>query len=310
MDKPSGTKPESARIAPAAVPAHRNIYAPLFCQPPGATEPFRHPDWDRLGVEVPYIIFMTGRCGSTRLTHLLRASNLCGVPYELFNEISIPTFNRKIQARSFGDCFQGVVRQHNAGRRFGFEIDVWRFLHPQAFLDLDACFPAGRSVFFWMPRDDIVAQAYSFATAKLRGHWHVFHDAKEAAPPSAEAVPDDAAVWEEILRILARAQRMAEFAAERGLRLHRLTYEQLVTDKHIVVMRIMDLLRCPLPAVQAYLRGMDDQTARLRYDGKVAYLGEFSRRYRPLIEPVLAERTRLDLAAFRILLQASAGITA
>ena len=34
-----------------------------------------------------------------------------------------------------------------------------------------AAFPAERSVLFWMTRDDIVAQAYSFATAKLRGQW-------------------------------------------------------------------------------------------------------------------------------------------
>jgi hypothetical protein len=62
------------------VPARRNVYAPLFGEPPAGAGLFRSPDWDRLDVAVPYIIFMTGRCGSTWLTHLLRASNLCGAP--------------------------------------------------------------------------------------------------------------------------------------------------------------------------------------------------------------------------------------
>jgi LPS sulfotransferase NodH len=162
-----------------------------------------------------------------------------------------------------------------------------------------------------MTRDDIVSQAYSFATAKLRGQWHVFRGGKAgSAPPAEAATPGDAAVWEEILRILSREQRMAEFAAEQGLRLHHLTYEQLVTDKHMTVMRIMDLLRCPLPAMHAYLRVMDDETVRNRYDGKLALLGEFTSRYRPLIEQVLAERASLDVAAFRASLKAGTGIVA
>ena len=49
--------------------------------PPGAP-PTREFDWARSCVALPYVIFITGRCGSTLLTHLLAESGLCGNPDE------------------------------------------------------------------------------------------------------------------------------------------------------------------------------------------------------------------------------------
>jgi LPS sulfotransferase NodH len=296
---------------PAAPPsaARPNPFAAFFGEPPEPAARLAAFDWDRVSIDVPYIVFMTGRCGSTWLTHLLRDSNLCGAPREFFNETSIPSFNQALKASSVGDYLRGVARAHGAGRRFGLEIDPRRFLDLAAYLDLAGVFPAERCVFFWMTRDDLLSQAWSFATAKRSGRWHVFRD--RAAPVEADAgPPEDAEFWREILRILAQEQRMEALAGGAGLRLHRLTYEQLLADKHLALMRVMDLLGCPLPAVQAYVRVLDDETERLRYADKHLHLGRFASRYRPLVERALEERHRLDLAEFRASLKAAAGIEA
>src|SRR5690242_16628012 len=46
-------------------------------------------DWRTRSVSVTYVIFITGRCGSTLLTKALADTGLCGTPEEFFNEENI-----------------------------------------------------------------------------------------------------------------------------------------------------------------------------------------------------------------------------
>jgi len=278
----------------AAATLPPGLYDEAFGAPPA---PGRQgaPDWDALGIHVPYAVLMTGRCGSTWLMHLLRDTGLVGTPHEFFNEGGIASFNRPIGARDAVGYIEGLARRHGAGGRFGFEIDVWRFFHLLPHFDVAGTFPRGRAVLFWMTRRDILAQAYSFASAKASGRWHVFAGA--AGAPATAAEPDDSAIWQEIHRILLRERRMEAFLAAQHLPVHAVAYEDLVADRRMVLLRVLGLLGVPPEDAVAAADAGADRTERLRYDGKHALLAHFAHRHRALLERVLSERTRLDPAA-------------
>lgn len=290
------------RVAPA------NLYTPVFGEPPapGQAGDGRAPDWDALGIAVPYVVFMTGRCGSTWLMHLLRDTGLCGTPHEFFNEGGIASWNRRIGAASVGAYIEGLARRYGSSGRFGFEIDVWRFFQLHPYLDFNRSFPSGRTVFLWMTRRDILAQAYSFATAKASGRWHVFRGTNpEAATPDA---PADVAIWQEIHRLLLRERRMTAFFAAQELRVHSIAYEDLVADRRMVLLRVLDLLGCPLDAALAAAETGEDRTERNAHAGKHTLLAGFAHRHRALLERVTAERDSFDPDTLAPLLRASAGI--
>jgi LPS sulfotransferase NodH len=280
----------SAALAPAAAPP--GLYDALFGPPPDRPGV---PDWDRLGIRVPYMLLMTGRCGSTWLMHLLRDTGLAGAPHEFFNEGGIAAYNAPIGARTAVGYLEGLAKRHASAGRFGFEIDAWRLFHLLPHLDFPRAFPADRAVLFWMTRRDILAQAYSFAAAKANGRWHAFAGA--AAGPAAPArQPDDAAIWQEIHRILLRERRVQDFLAGQSIKAHALAYEDLVADRRLVLTRVLDLLGVPLQDALAAADATADRTERLAYDGRHALLAAFGHRHRTLLERVSAERDTLDPA--------------
>src|SRR5580658_2414201 len=101
--------------------------ADCFPDTPADALPMRAFDWARSGVALPYVIFITGRCGSTLLTRLLAASGLCGNPDEFFNEEQMIDRAREWQTSDFRAYFRAAVRHTVTNRRFGFEIDPFRF---------------------------------------------------------------------------------------------------------------------------------------------------------------------------------------
>ena len=153
-------------------------------------------NWQAEGVDLPYVILITGRCGSTHLASMLAASGACGQPMEYFNEMYLPDLNEAARAQSIGDYIARLARARSSNRRFGVKIDHWRWERLRTFVDVDALFPHGQSVFFLMTRDDVVAQAYSFATARATGIWHE----QAGAPVSDERsyAPSDAELLREL----------------------------------------------------------------------------------------------------------------
>lgn len=285
-----------------------NLYTPVFGDPPapGQAGHGQAPDWEALGIAVPYVVFMTGRCGSTWLMHLLRDTGLCGTPHEFFNEGGVASWNRAIGAASAVGYLEGLARRYGSSGRFGFEVDVWRFFHLQPHLDFGRCFPADRAVILWMTRRDILAQAYSFAAAKASGRWHVFRDT-DTSTGTADA-PADVAIWREIHRLLLRERRMAAFFVQQDLRVHPITYEDLVADRRMVLLRVLDLLGCPLQDALEAAEKAEDRTERNTHAGKHRFLAGFAHRHRPLLERVTTERESFDPDTLAPQLRASAGI--
>ena len=273
--------------------------------------PLRAYDWARSGVALPYVIFITGRCGSTLLTRLLADTGLCGNPDEFFNEEQIADFAREWGATDFPDYFRAVVRHSVTNRRFGFEIDPFRFQQLREMISFPEIFSPRRSVFFWMTRRDIVSQGWSFAKAKKTGLWHRFADGSEKRlhPPEGDAI-DDTEWWREIILML-RGERIMEdhFAASR-ITPYRLDYEMLVTDRHRTVVSVLQALSCGPDEISRNLGPQPDHTERQHYADWPSAMIDFCDRYRTELRYVERHRANIDIDGLRQELNARHSLTA
>ncbi|QXE90920.1 Stf0 family sulfotransferase [Geomonas subterranea] len=259
-------------------------------------------DWQADGIDCIYIIFITGRCGSTWLTHLLEDSGICGHPHELFNETLMPRFNKSIEAANFREYFAGAVTQFSSGGRFGFKIDEWRLSHLLPLIDFRTLFPADITRCFWMTRRDLVSQAFSFGRAKTTGHWHDF-TAKTTEQKQDHVELSDAQMWKELIDILAKERRMAAFFQREGIDYFPLDYEQMLADRLLTVMRVMIELGCQHEEINSFIQKMEDKTLRLEFGNKYEVLGRFCAKYGKLLTTLDKERKELSTDELRRRLQ-------
>ncbi|GEM_PF-2180563 len=271
-------------------------------------------DWAGHGIAIPYVIFTTGRCGSTLLTHLLGDTGLCGWPDEYFNEKCLLPLCEAWEIFNFPDYFAAIVDRSATNRRFGFEIDPFRFEQLHQMAAFGEVFPAREAVFFWMTRRDIVGQAWSYAKAKKGGVWHLYADGGEARTDAPEAAIgprariDDGEWWRELLLLL-RGERIVEaYFAEAGITPYRLDYEMLVTDKYRVVTRVLQALRCAPDEIERQLTGLSEKTLRQEYDDwRPAVIG-FCDRYRDELRQIERSRHLIDPETLRRDLIANHGL--
>ena len=252
-------------------------------------------DWAGSGVAIPYVIFMTGRCGSTLLTHLLRETGLCGNPDEFFNEAVIGPLRERLGVGGFADYFRAVVAHSASNRRFGIEIDPFRCERLRELMDFTGVFPRDTAVFFWMTRRDIVGQAWSYAKAKKTGHWHLYTDGAAPAGTPPDAPIADHEWWSEILLMLRAEQLMERFFAAAGIEPHRLDYEMLVTDRRRTVIAVLQALSCSPDAIAQRLDRLDDATRRHDYADWHTALIRFSDTYRAELQQIARSRPTLDV---------------
>jgi LPS sulfotransferase NodH len=246
-------------------------------------------DWSRLGVNAGYVIFITGRCGSTWLTHLLEDSGMCGAPHEFFNETSLPFYNESIRADSFNRYFVEVVRKYSSGGRFGFEINIDRVHNLNSIIDLKWLLPREAVTHFWMTRQDIISQAFSFARAKQSGHWHDYGTYSVGKP--AESLSIGAVdIWREVLLILRQERNFQRFAQETSITPIPLNYEQMVSDKRMTAMLVMTALKCDAKSAADFLLKVDDKTKRLESGQKYEILTDFVSTYGQTIIDLFCER--------------------
>jgi LPS sulfotransferase NodH len=275
------------------------------CFPDRSTEalPLKEFDWARSGVALPYVIFITGRCGSTLLTHLLAESGLCGNPDELFNEERVVELAKEWQVSDFPSYFQAAVRYTVTNRRFGFEIDPLRFEQLRDLVSFPDIFPPRRAVFFWMTRRDIVGQGWSFAKAKKTGLWHRYVDGSERwmtpiDPTDGDRI-SDTAWWREIILVLTGERIAEEFFAAARITPYRLDYEMLVADRSRTVVSVLQALSCGPDEIARHLGPPVDRTERNRYDDWDRAMIDFCDRYRNELRYVDRHRLDLDIGGLR-----------
>lgn len=285
--------------------------AELFPQTPGGALPLRAFDWMRAGVALPYVIFITGRCGSTLLTHLLAESGLAGNPDEFFNEERAAGLARDWGTSDFVAYFREVVRRSVSNRRFGFEIDPFRFQQLRELVSFADVFPPRRTAFFWMTRRDIVAQGWSYAKAKKTGLWHRLADGGEIRHPTNDGSSDaigDAEWWREIILTLTGERQIEEWFAAARITPYRLDYEMLVADRRRTIVGVLQALSCGPDEIVRHLGALSERTERNRYDDWDRAMILFCDRYRSELRYLDCHRADSDIDGLRHELNARYGL--
>jgi LPS sulfotransferase NodH len=129
-----------------------------------------------------YIILFTARSGSTWLSSVLAATKRLGAPDEFINPDFLPAVARATNARTADELFASLIRRRkSANLVFGMEarhIDI-------ELIGIDAFGRAfgGRTVFFHLWRDNLVAQGVSLYRAIETGRYHAGDGAAAWVPP-------------------------------------------------------------------------------------------------------------------------------
>jgi len=274
--------------------------ADCFPDSPANALPLQEFDWARSGVALPYVIFITGRCGSTLLTHLLAESGLCGNPDEFFNEEQMLDRAREWRTTDFSAYFRAVVRHTVTNRRFGFEIDPFRFQQLRELVSFPNIFAPRRTVFFWMTRRDLVSQGWSFAKAKKTGLWHRFADGSEKRLHEPEGLTiSDAEWWREIILMLIGERIIEDFFAQARITPYRLDYEMLVADRRRTVVKVLQALSCGPDEIGRHLGQPSDYTVRNSYDDWDDAMIRFCDRYRTELRYIERHRADIDIDGLR-----------
>lgn len=184
----------------------------------------------------PYVMFITGRCGSTWLTELLKATGVAGDPREWLNS-DIATYSEAL-TDSLSGYFANVVARHSSGDRFGLQIDPIRVRDTLRLVDWETVFPPNRTQTFFLYRRDLAAQAWSWVHARKSGIWHSSdQDRREGIDP--DHAPTTRELVDEIVALRRREEYLFAFWAERGYEPRFLEYETLAADPSATVATIL-----------------------------------------------------------------------
>lgn len=266
--------------------------------------PVKFSDWRAEGVDIPYIFLITGRCGSTHLTSMLTKSRACGEPIEYFNELYLPNFPEARMAKCLREYIVYLVRSRSGNHRFGFTIDYWRWEVLQRLVDVEALFSLESSVFFLMTRQDMVAQAHSFAVARATGIWHEYTDAPSSKPQDYR--PSDGEILRELALIACAETGFARYLTQSGRQAMRMTYEQLTQDAGGVLRRIGERLALEPRWVDTFA-STKSSVRRLKY-AREAQIESFKGRFAKELAFINQHRTDFSFEDFRHSVLESCGV--
>jgi LPS sulfotransferase NodH len=285
--------PQPMKIGILASNLLQSVGEPL---PSDADPPMlRNVDWHAHGVTHHYVIFMTGRCGSTWLTSVLKNTGLAGNPGEFFNG---DVAKRECRSASgLGDYFLSVVDRESSNGRFGIEIDAIRLKQIEMFVDWPSVFPAGSGATFFLYRRDILAQAWSWVSAKKSGLWHIRANHTQPAS-SVDTLPSEKELAKEIVRIRECEEYLEAFFQEQGYEPHYLDYESLVTELPTEVATILKKLSVDNMDLGETLASSKTSVSKIQYSAKHHVLAEFNHKHSHAL--ALLRRDRFGIGSKRL----------
>jgi LPS sulfotransferase NodH len=175
-----------------------------------------------------YGIMFTPRSGSSRVTDILTATGALGLPREHFNPNFLPGLAKSFESPEITTYCAAVKRLRTAGEVYGCELT---HAHLKRAFDSHAQAQAllAPDRWFWLIREDIVAQAVSLSRMVQLRVSHDVGQVDEAARAAADAAfAYDAADIARRLNALRKLENGSEaFFAEIGVAPVRLSYERL-----------------------------------------------------------------------------------
>ncbi|MDJ0630831.1 MAG: Stf0 family sulfotransferase [Rhodobacter sp.] len=237
-------------IRPWLKAAHAYVSDPFRDVP---ADPVLHADIrSRQKARKTYVIFFTPRSGSTRLASILSSTGLLGMPSEVFNPFHIVPVATACAARTLDAYLDALPRVKCAGGVFGFKITCMQVL--MMFRREARFFETFRgAAFFWLIREDIVAQAVSSSRMVQTGVPRALGSARRARASEASFQYQAGDIRRRIRRLRWMERRSERFFRRFGISPVRLSYERLLClDESQTAGVFADALGVKLPAdVQA-----------------------------------------------------------
>jgi LPS sulfotransferase NodH len=237
-------------------------------------------NWDLHGISHPYAIFITGRCGSTLLTNLIKDMQLAGAPEEYFNVKLVSRLNSTLGAKTLASYFDSIVQSGSCGGSFGVEIDWVHLRQLEKGIDFTSLFPVHKSTFFYMTRRDIVAQAWSYATAKATGLWQRYSDKPQISATIPLPALDDKSIWAEINLLLEAEFQMEQFFIKKLIKPIRIDYEGLLASKKDVLGWVLLNIGCDTNSIIDKLDQVHDRTLKIQsnnFEQMLAFRAKYNR---------------------------------
>jgi LPS sulfotransferase NodH len=205
-----------------------------------------------------YLLCGTPRTGSTLLCGLLASTGVAGRPESYFREPDERAWARRLAVPVAGDgsfdyrLFARAVRRAGSTPNGVFAARVmWGTVNrivdglgqARRRSDLDVLVDAfGPLRLVHLRRDDVVAQAVSWARAEQTGYWQ--DGDRPAAQPRFEFGP----IADLVRTIREHNAAWTSWFADQGVEAHRVTYEDVTGDPGQAVQGILDRLGIELPA--------------------------------------------------------------
>ena len=219
MDPVTGKRPIDV------ISNHNGLYE-IFFRGKDRSE-FARPAYRKANVSIGYVICIMPRSGSTFLTHLLRENRFYGYPDEWFNEDGIPAVISGKGIVNFDQYLDYLWKNYSSETGvFGVELSYPQLTCLREIIPLENV--VGEDFkWFYLVRENIVAQAISLYIAKTTGHYHSYMEKSGDIAPEYDA--------EEIMNITG-ILLMQETAFERYFSARRITpvrisYESMMRDK-------------------------------------------------------------------------------
>lgn len=235
-------------------------------------------DWAGHGVSHPYIIFMTGRCGSTLLTSILQETGLVGNPREFFNE-QVARYESD-GAQGLHGYLSTLTQKETSCGRFGIEIDSTRLRDIEGLIDWSSVFPSPSTRTLFLYRSSLPAQAWSWVSARKSGLWHARAHGKHSGPSVSEALPTEHELVQEIIRIRRDEEYLQRFFGRYGYQPYYIDYESLLTDIDTETRTILRILSVDCDNISNEQITADNKAvAKIRYVEKNRALAEFNSKH-------------------------------
>lgn len=255
--------------------------------------------WEEFSIHRPYVILFSGRCGSTLLCELLNSTGICGNPQEFFNENYIKHAKKYINNDNFTKYLHFLLNSQAKKFCFGFKIDAMRFFWLEEILMISSAFKSSSNLpVIWLTREDIVSQAFSFVSAKKSDIWHNSSKDSKKSNIQINEIVNEKTIWEEIISIIQWEQKIENLFEKKGFKPLRLSYEQLVADRYVVLGKIMIHIGFPKETVISTIeeaRKMKSPIKRLVYKKRHKQVILFYYKNRQTIEKIISNRKKIKI---------------
>jgi LPS sulfotransferase NodH len=176
-----------------------------------------------------YSILFTPRSGSSWLTSILTKTRSMGTPGEWFNPALMPSSTRSKGARNLDQFIEAISRHEAYGNIFGFEI-TYHQLKAVFRSEMDFMSRFQDALFFWLTREDIVAQGVSLDKMVRTKVSHAAYNDVGEIEHSDSSYDYDARCIQKWIRHIHEAEIGTEkMIAEFGLSPVRLSYEAITS---------------------------------------------------------------------------------